>query len=95
MENEKMITLESLLQHYEVELSFIHSLQDFGLVTIVEVEGKTYLDQDHLGDLERMIRLHYDLEINMAGIDAISNMLQKMNEMQAELTKLRNQLNLH
>jgi hypothetical protein len=95
MENEKMITVESLLQNYEVELSFIHSLRDFGLVSIVEVEGKLCFDSECLGDLERMIRLHYDLEINMAGIDAICNMLHKMNEMQSELTRLRNQLNLH
>ena len=94
MDNEKMITLETLLQNYEVEMSFINALQDFGLVTIVEVDGKQCVDRDNLGDLEKMMRLHYDLDINLAGIDVICNMLRKMNEMQAELTMLKNRLNI-
>jgi hypothetical protein len=95
MESEKLITLESVIQHYEVDLSFIRSLEDFGLLTIVEIEGKPFFDRESLGDFERMIRMHYDLEINLAGIDAIVNMLHKMNEMQAELTMLRNRLDIH
>jgi chaperone modulatory protein CbpM len=94
MDNKNMITLETLLQNYEVEMSFINALQDFGLVTIVEVDGKQCFDRDNLADLEKMIRLHYDLDINLAGIDVICNMLRRMNEMQAELTMLKNRLDL-
>lgn len=92
MDNEKMIALENILEHYKVELSFIRSLEDFGLVRIITVGDKPCIDRECLGDVERMMRLHYDLEINMAGIDAICNMLQKMNEMQAEIRILRNRI---
>jgi len=95
MENEHLIALQNICTNYNIEVSFIRSLSDFGLVEIITVDETPYVDSERLGDIEKMMRLHYDLDINLAGIDAISNLLQRMHDLQKEITLLRNQLSNH
>ena len=92
MENEKYISIDNLAGYYEIEVSFFQSLGEMGLVSIRTVENKPCVERDCLSDLERMIRLHYDLEINMAGLDAISHLLVKVRELQSEVNRLKNRL---
>ncbi len=95
MENDQLITLQNICTHYQVDLSFIRSLSEFGLVEIITLNETPYVDIDALSDLEKMMRLHYDLEINLAGIDAISNLLKRVSDLQKEIKILRNQLSNH
>jgi chaperone modulatory protein CbpM len=37
-----------------------------------------------------MIRLHNELEINVAGIEAITHLLERVEQMQEEMRRLRN-----
>ena len=92
MENERLITLQNLSANYNVEVSFIQSLNEFGLIEIITINETECIDKDYLNDIERMMRLHYDLDINLAGIDAIASLLQRMHDMQNEITMLRNRL---
>ena len=39
-----------------------------------------------------MIRLHYELDINIEGIDAISHLLQRVDQLQDELRIMKNRL---
>jgi hypothetical protein len=91
MEN-KLIAIESFCTSYNIEFSFLESLNDFGLIEIVPVENNQFLYEHQLKEVEKMVHLHYDLEINMAGIDAISHLLKRMSEMQEEIKGLRNRL---
>lgn len=95
MENDRFITIKHICHHYNVEVSFIRSLNDYGLLEIRSMEEEEYVDKDSLGDIEKMMRLHYDLDINMAGIDAIHHLLQRMNKMQKDIRDLKNRLNSH
>jgi hypothetical protein len=92
MESERLIPLQELCSHYNIEISFIRSLNEFGLVEIHRVSEEDCLNMESLADVESMMRIHYDLEINMEGIDAISHLLKKMHDMQQELLRLRNKL---
>jgi hypothetical protein len=94
MENERLITLASVCSHYSVEVTFVRSLGEYGLIEIIRRDETEYIDQEALSDMESLIRLHYDLNINMEGIDAISHLLKKVKEMQEELLRLRNRLDL-
>lgn len=95
MENERLITLETLCSHYKVETTFIQSLNDYGLIEIIRIDETEGIDRDHLTDMERLINLHYDLNINMEGLDAICHLLKKVEAMQKELRVLRNRLDGH
>ncbi len=94
MEKTNLILIEQFCSHYNVEISFISSLQEFGLIEVVVVDNSTYIPHEQLPDIEKMIRLHYDLEINMEGIDAIANLLKQINELKKELSITQNKLSL-
>jgi hypothetical protein len=42
--------------------------------------------------LEKFVRLHYDLDINLEGIETINYLLERIEEMQKEIVNLRNKL---
>ena len=92
MENESLILVAQFCTHHDVEPSFIVSLHEFGLVTIVELEEERYLSADEISVVEKMIRLHYGLGINLEGIDAISHLLRQIEALQQELRSVKNRL---
>jgi hypothetical protein len=76
-------------------LSFINSLQAHGLIEVNTISEKRFILLDTLPELEKFIHLHYDLEINMEGIEAISNLLNRMKTLQEEIAALKNKLHIY
>ncbi len=95
METEKLIPLHSFCTHHNIELAFVNELHQFGLVEIITVEETTFIDEDHVNELEKFVRLHQELDINFEGMDAITHLLQKLREMQHEIVTLKNKLRLY
>ncbi|MGB8358327.1 MAG: chaperone modulator CbpM [Bacteroidales bacterium] len=95
MNNENMISIVEFCECHHIEMSFIDSLEETGLIEIETVEETPYIQESHLYDLERIVRLYYDLDINPEGIDAVINLLNRMDEMQHEITLLKNRLRLY
>jgi hypothetical protein len=95
MANEKLIPAQEFCIHHNIEISFIDSLQEYGLLEIHTMEGKGYIDEEQLEEVEKIVRLHYDLNINLEGIDAIRHLLQQMHSLQHDLATLRNRLRLY
>lgn len=95
MEKTNLILIEQFCTNHNIELSFIDSLKQFGLVEIIMVDEQKYLPHEQLSDVERMMRLHYELDINMEGIDAISGLLQRVTELQKQLKAAENRLRLY
>ena len=92
MQTEHLIPADEFCTHYKVEYSFINSLQEYGLIEITTIDNNLFIDQDHLQNLEKLARLHYDLDINLEGIEAITYLLHRVKSMQEEITSLRNRL---
>jgi len=92
MENDDLIPAEDFCIYHNIEYSFIHSLEDSGLISVTSVEQTTYIPADELQKLEKFIRLHYDLDINIEGIETIYHLLEKIEEMQHEILQLRNRV---
>lgn len=92
MKIEELISLEQLSIHYEMNISFFSQLNELGLIEIFTDEEGEYIHQDKIGDLERMIRLHLELNINLEGIDTILNLLEKIDCLETELIEVKNKL---
>lgn len=92
MDTKHLVPAQQFCTHYNIELSFIRSLQSFGLIDVVVVEETHFIHEAQIRDIEQMIRLHYDLEINLEGIDAISHLLRRVHDLQQELAALKNKL---
>jgi hypothetical protein len=80
---------------HNIEVSFIRSLQQTGLIEISSVEETIYINESQLQDLERIIHLYFELDINLEGIETINHLLRRINYMQDEITSLRNRLRLY
>ncbi len=95
MQNENLIPVELCRVHYKVELSFIQSLHQYGFIHIISVEQQQFIDSDELQTLEKLIRMHYELDINVEGIEAISFLLERVNNMKNEIAYLKSKLNVY
>ncbi len=95
MQNNALILAEELCTRYKIQLSFINTLQQFGLIEITSIEETFYIPKSELQKLEQFIRLHYDLDINLEGIEAITHLLNRVTGLQSEITRLKNRLSLY
>ena len=92
---ENLISTDDFCSHYKVEYSFITSLQQNGLIEIITIDQHSFIDHDHLKNVERLVRLHYDLDINLEGIEAITYLLNRVKNMQDEIVALKNRLSVY
>jgi len=95
MSKEKFIPLHKLCELYKIEMSFFSSLNEIGLIQITTIEELHYIHNDKINDIEKMIRMHLDLNINIEGIDIAFNLLQKINDLENELNLMKNRLRFY
>ena len=95
MKKENLIPADEICIKYEVQRQFVSSLSESGIIEIVRVEETEYLHCDHLGEFEKMMRLHKDLDINLEGLEAISHLLRQIKQLQKDNLKLKNRLGLY
>lgn len=95
MQTGEMIIVNEFCVHHNISISFINALQQSGLIEITEAEEKLYLPESQLPHLEKMVRLYYEMDINLEGIETITYLLNKMNEMQQQITQLNNRLSIY
>jgi hypothetical protein len=95
MRTDNLILLKTVSSHYQLELSFFTHLHDLGLIEIEVMEESPYIHQNQMHDLERMIRMHNDLEVNPEGIDIVFNLLQKIEYLKKDLNAAQNRLRLY
>lgn len=89
-----LIIVREYCQQSHVDPSFIISLEEDGLINIQVIDGERYLPVEQLGDLERFIRWHEDLSVNIEGIGVIHELMGRMHDMQRELDQLRRELRI-
>lgn len=95
METKNLISVQLLCNHYNIPVSFIDALQEFQLVEIIVKNEGLYIHSEHIKELEKMMRLHYDLDINFEGVDAIYNLLNQVESLKEEITLLQNKLRFY
>ena len=89
MEDELLIPADVICTHHHIEYNFIDSLQTAGLIEVTTLEGRSFIHPSQLQDLEKFICFHYELDINVEGIEAIAALLQKIRTLQREVDSLR------
>ena len=92
MDLEYFIPVIQLCEQYEVEASFFNELHRVGLIEIRAVKKTQFIHEDSLIEIEKIIRIHRDLNINLEGVDVVLNLLEKVDHLQNELLKAQNRL---
>ncbi len=95
MDIENLIPVVSICTTHHIETGFFSSLRDSGLVEVIIIEECEYIPVDQLPAIESIIRLHFDLGINLEGIEAIQHLLGRVRSMQQELLQLKNRLQFY
>jgi chaperone modulatory protein CbpM len=95
MSEEEIIPLEMYCSYYQVEQTFLESLESHGLITISYRENQRFIPMEEITELEKFTRMYYELNINVPGIDALKNMLEKIKELQNEAETLRARLRIY
>lgn len=95
METTDLISIQLVSKHYKIPVAFINTLEEFELIELTIEKDDFYIHKKQLKKVEKIARLHYDLDINMEGIDAIYNLLEQVNALKEEITTLHNRLRLY
>jgi hypothetical protein len=95
METEYLIAIDEFCANHNIEISFIASLQESGLVKITTIKESAFIEADQLRQLEKFVRLYYELDINLEGIETINYLLQRIGSLQDEITSLKNKLRIY
>ena len=95
MANEGMVAAKEFCISHNVEITFLHTLCQSGLLEITTIDEIVFINLDWLPELEKLVRLHYEMDINPEGIETVCHLLQRMNEMQEEMRVLKNRLSVY
>lgn len=94
MKIEDFILTDEICRYYRVEEKFILALHDSELIHLETKERKYYLPLAEIKEFEKMRRLHYEMNINIEGLEAIQNLLETVRRLQHEKRSLENRLRL-
>ena len=92
METRDLIPIEILCKRYNIPVSFINNLREFQLIEIIVEENDFYIHTTQIKAVEKMMRLHYELDINFEGMDVIFNLLKKVELLNEDIIALHNRL---
>ncbi|QHV98721.1 chaperone modulator CbpM [Spirosoma endbachense] len=92
MQPNNLISVTEFCVHHHIEVAFVHLLEQQGLVEIITIEQTIYLEPTQLGRLEKLVRLHQDLDIHPDDLDIVSDLLERVESLQNQLTQLQNRL---
>ena len=78
--------------YYNIEVSFVQKLDEHGLIEL-DRSGETILIAfEQLSDLEKYMHLHYELEINLEGLETIKHLLDRVHDLQKEVNRLKGEV---
>ena len=95
MQRKYLIAVDDFCVKHNIEISFVSSLEQTGMIEITIVENKWFISAEQLRQLEKFIRFYYELDINLEGIETIFHLLNRVESMQDEIIELKNKLRLY
>ncbi len=88
MSNELFAITEYCTVH-NIDTSFVYSLQQEGLITIIAQENESFVEEEELHKLEIFTRRRCSAGLHPESMEVVYNMLEKIKQMQEEMNDLR------
>jgi hypothetical protein len=95
MQTGNLIAVNEFCVNHNIQISFITSLQQIGLIEITNIDEAGFIDAGQLQHLEKIVRFYFELDINLEGIETIGHLLERIQAMQNEIITLKNRLRLY
>jgi len=90
-----LIAVNEFCVNHNIEISFVNLLQQNGLIEISTIKSMHFVEKEQLPQLEKYVRFYYELDINMEGIETISYLLQRIENLNNDIIKLKNRLRFY
>lgn len=90
-----LIIINEYCRKTNLEPVFFDLLEENGLITIYIEEDERYFPSSELNDLEKYVRMYYDLSINMEGIDVIRNLQSRIQALEDRINLLHQRLRIY
>lgn len=92
MEKTNYISIEQCCVYYNIEVSFVQKLSEHGLIELDHSGQTVFIAFEQLSALEKYVHLHYELEINMEGLETVKHLLDRVDFLQKEVNRLRGEI---
>ncbi len=89
----RYIRIKEFCKSHEIEESFVYCLQEFEVIRIQIRNDEALFDEAELPGLEKLLRLHRELDINPEGLHAVNHLLSKLEQLQEEVRMLKVKIN--
>ncbi len=91
----KTISVQQFCIHYNIPESFVDSLSNFDLIRIVIIDKTNHIQIEEINRIERLMRMHYELNVNFEGLDVINNLINQVNSLHEDIEKLKNKIDFY
>jgi chaperone modulatory protein CbpM len=95
MQTDYLIAINEFCVSHNIKSSFISSLEKTGLIKIITIREDLFIEADQLRQLEKIVRLYFELDINLEGIETITYLLNRISNLQSENQELKNRIRLY
>ncbi len=92
MQPQHLISVSEFCIYHHLEIAFVETLEQRGLIETTTVEQSIYVQPEQLGRLEKLVRLHQELAIHTDDLDVVNNLLERLEVLQRQVTQLQNRL---
>lgn len=92
MEPKDLVSIPEFCGYHHLEITFVQTLEQRGLIEIVTVEQIQYVQSGQLAQLEKFVRLHQELAIHADDLDVVSDLLERLEDLQQQVSQLQNRL---
>jgi chaperone modulatory protein CbpM len=95
MSSKKFIPVDEFCLNHQIDSSFVSLLQDTGLIELTKRKHHLFFDAVQLQQLEKIVCFHYELDINLEGIESIAHLIDQIDALQEEIIGLKNRLRFY
>lgn len=85
MEHTNFIAAKDLCTVYGMDYNFIIAIKEAGLLEFKEENQDLFVEENLLENFDKLWRLHYEMEINVEGMETINHLLHQLHLLQIEL----------
>lgn len=79
------ISVVQFSQYHQIEPQFVIDLYQNGLVVLQKRDQEYYIEENDLSNIERYIKFHYELGVNLEGLEVINHLLNQIERLQKQI----------
>ncbi len=79
------ISVVQFSQYHQIEPQFVIDLYQNGLVILQKRDQEYFIEENDLSNLERYIKFHYELGVNLEGLEVINHLLNQIERLQKQI----------